>query len=244
MAANDAGYAMESDQEMSGILYGVGLGPGDPELITLKAARLIAAAKVVAYPALAGGNSFARSIASDLIAPGAREIVMEVPMTVARQPAQDAYDSGAAAIAAALEAGEDVVCLCEGDPFFYGSFMYLYARLFERFTVEVVPGVSSVMASAARARQPLVARNEVMTVIPGPLEAADMRARIETADSSSPLHNTKMLLQIHDELVFETPDALAQDAKGLIVERMEAAMDLKVPLIVDAHVSSDWFGGK
>ncbi len=210
---------------MSGILYGVGLGPGDPELITLKAARLIAAAKVVAYPALAGGNSFARSIASDLIAPGAREIVMEVPMTVARQPAQDAYDSGAAAIAAALEAGEDVVCLCEGDPFFYGSFMYLYARLFERFTVEVVPGVSSVMASAARARQPLVARNEVMTVIPGPLEAADMRARIETADSIVIMKVGRHLAKIRALLA-----ELGLEARAKYIERATLAEEVVLPL--------------
>ena len=113
---------------MTGTLYGVGVGPGDPELITRKAARLIEGAPVVAYPALAGNPSFARAIAADLIPAGAREIVMDVPMTVERAPAQEAYDRGAAEIAAALEAGDDVVCLCEGDPFFYGSFMYLHAR--------------------------------------------------------------------------------------------------------------------
>jgi len=113
----------------TGTLYGIGLGPGDPELITLKAARLIEAATTIAYPTLAGGDSFARAIAKDLIQPGTREIRMDVPMTTARQPAQDAYDVGAAAIAKTLETGENVACLCEGDPFFYGSFMYLNARL-------------------------------------------------------------------------------------------------------------------
>ncbi len=99
-------------------------------------------------------------------------------------------------------------------------------------------------------RKALAERMAINSVVQGSaadlikIAMIDIHHRIETADSSSPLHNTKMLLQIHDELVFETPDALAQDAKGLIVERMEAAMDLKVPLIVDAHVSSDWFGGK
>ena len=114
---------------MVGKLYGVGLGPGDPELMTLRTHRLISEAQVVAYPTLAGGDSFARSIAADVIRKDAREIVMDVPMSTAREPAQAAYDKGAAEIAAALEAGEDVVCLCEGDPFFYGSFMYLFARL-------------------------------------------------------------------------------------------------------------------
>jgi precorrin-2/cobalt-factor-2 C20-methyltransferase len=111
---------MEFDQKMSGILYGVGLGPGDPGLITVKSSRLISKARVIAYPSLAGGESFARSIAADLISPEAKEIVMDVPMTVERAPAQAAYDIGAKNIAAALDRGEDVVCLCEGDPFFYG----------------------------------------------------------------------------------------------------------------------------
>ncbi|WP_407494586.1 precorrin-2 C(20)-methyltransferase [Pseudooceanicola sp. MF1-13] len=168
---------------MSGKLYGVGLGPGDPDLMTLRAARLIEGAGVVAYPALAGGSSFARSIAADLIAPGAQEIVMDVPMTVERGPAQEAYDKGATQIAAALDAGQDVVCLCEGDPFFYGSFMYLFARLSNRYDVEVVPGVTSVSACSARAGRPLVARNERLTVLPGPLPEAELRDRIDGAEA-------------------------------------------------------------
>lgn len=168
---------------MAGKLWGVGLGPGDPDLLTLRAARLIGGADVVAYPALAGGDSFARSIAADLIPAGAREIVMDVPMTVERGPAQAAYDTGAAEIAAALEAGQDVVCLCEGDPFFYGSFMYLFARLSDRFEVEVVPGVTSVSACAARSGMPLVARNERLTVLPGPLPEPELRERIAGAEA-------------------------------------------------------------
>ncbi|MEX0969232.1 MAG: precorrin-2 C(20)-methyltransferase [Paracoccaceae bacterium] len=168
---------------MSGKLYGVGLGPGDPELMTLRAAKLVARARVLAFPTLEGGTSFARAIAAAHIAPGAVEIAINVPMSVARAPAQAAYDIGAAKIAEALEAGEDVVCLCEGDPFFYGSFMYLFARLSRRFEVEVVPGVTSVTAGAARAGCPLVARNERLTVLPGPLPAPELSARIEGAES-------------------------------------------------------------
>ncbi|MRU16287.1 precorrin-2 C(20)-methyltransferase [Roseovarius sp. A21] len=168
---------------MSGVLYGVGLGPGDPELMTLRAHRLIAGAQVVAYPSLAGGESFARSIAAGAIPAGAREIVMDVPMTTERAPAQAAYDAGAAEIAGELAAGRDVVCLCEGDPFFYGSFMYIFARLSGRFEVEVVPGVTSITTCAARAGMPLAARNERLTVLPGPLPEAELRARIEGAES-------------------------------------------------------------
>ncbi len=167
----------------AGRLYGVGVGPGDPDLVTLKAARLIAAARVIAYPTLAGAPSFARSIVADLIAPGAREIVMDLPMRAERAPAQAVYNEGATRIGAVLSGGGDVVCLCEGDPFFYGSFMYLHARLDPHFEVEVVPGVSSVMAAAARAGVPLAARNERMVVLPGPLPADVLSARIEDAEA-------------------------------------------------------------
>ena len=167
----------------TGTLYGVGLGPGDPDLITRKAARLIEGAGVVAYPTLAGGESFARAIAADLIAKDTQEIVLDIPMTTDRAPAQAAYDRGAKAIAEALQRGKDVVCLCEGDPFFYGSFMYLHARLSGRFTVEVVPGVTSLTACAARAGLPLAARNERVTVLPGPLPEVELRQRIEGAES-------------------------------------------------------------
>ncbi|MCR8724816.1 precorrin-2 C(20)-methyltransferase [Frigidibacter sp. ROC022] len=168
---------------MSGTLYGVGLGPGDPELMTLKAARLIETARVVAYPMLEGTPSFARQIAAGRIAPDAREIAMPVPMRLERGPAQAAYDAGAQAIAQVLDTGQDVTCLCEGDPFFYGSFMYLYARLAPRYRVEVVPGVTSLTAAATRAGRPLAARNEVVTVLPGPLPDAELEARIDMAET-------------------------------------------------------------
>ncbi|PWJ21967.1 precorrin-2 C(20)-methyltransferase [Jannaschia seohaensis] len=171
------------ERAKSGRLYGVGLGPGDPELITRRGARLIETAEVIAYPALAGGDSLARSIAAELIPAGAEEIVMDIPMTPARAPAQAAYDDGAARIAAALDTGRDVVCLCEGDPFFYGSFMYLFARLAPAYPVEVVPGVTSLTACAARAAMPLAARNEVMTVLPGPLPDDALRGHLRSADT-------------------------------------------------------------
>ena len=168
---------------MTGKLYGVGLGPGAPDLLTLRAVRLIENAQIIAYPALVGGDSFARSIASDYIPDDVDEIVLQVPMTTAREPAQAAYDTGAMQIANRLQAGENVVCLCEGDPFFYGSFMYLFARLSDRFDVEIIPGVTSVTACSAVAKMPLVARNERLTVLPGPMSAEELRMRINDAES-------------------------------------------------------------
>lgn len=210
---------------MTGKLYGVGLGPGDPDLMTLRAHRLIAGATVVAYPALAGGDSFARAIAADVIPTGAREIVMDVPMTVDRAPAQAAYDKGAAEIAAALEAGEDVICLCEGDPFFYGSFMYLFARLSERFDVEVVPGVTSITTCAARAGVPLAARNERLTVLPGPLPEAELRSRIEGAESVAIMKVGRHLAKIRGVI-----EALGLTEKAMYIERASLPEEVVCPL--------------
>ena len=187
---------------MKGKLYGVGLVPGAPDLLTLRAVRLIEGADVIAYPALVGGDSFARSIAADFIRNGVAEIAMEVPMTTERAPAQAAYDDGAARIAAALDAGQDVVVLCEGDPFFYGSFMYIFARLSDRYEAEVVPGVTSITACASVAQRPLVARNERLTVLPGPLPEDELRARIAGAESVAIMkvgrHLAKIRMVIED----------------------------------------------
>ncbi len=209
----------------AGTLYGVGLGPGAPDLITLRAARLIEAARVIAYPTLAGGQSFARSIAAELIAPGAQEIVMDMPMTVERGPAQAAYDDGAKKIAAALDAGDDVVCLCEGDPFFYGSFMYLFARLADRYRVEIVPGVTSLTAAAAAARRPLAARNERLTVLPGPLPEPELRARIEGAESVA-----IMKLGRHLPKVRAVIEDLGLTAHATYVERATLVAEIVRPL--------------
>lgn len=168
---------------MSGTLWGIGLGPGDPELITLKAARLIAAAGIVAYPALPGTESLARSIAAGHIREGSAELRVEIPMATDRSPAQQAYDLGAARIAEALREGHDVAFLCEGDPLFYGSFMYVAARLASEYPVEIVPGITSVSAATARLHLPLSARNQVLSVLPGPLPDAAMRRQIEAVDS-------------------------------------------------------------
>lgn len=210
---------------MSGILYGVGLGPGAPDLLTLRAARLIESAKVIAYPALEDGASFARSIAAGLIPAGAREIVMPVPMTTERPPAQAAYDRGAADIAAALEAGEDVVCLCEGDPFFYGSFMYIFARLAPRFEVVVVPGVNSIAAVAASAGKPLVARNERLTVLPGPLSEAELTERIAGAESVAIMKVGRHLPKIRHVI-----EALGLTDRATYVERASLPQEVVLPL--------------
>lgn len=161
---------------MTGTLHGVGLGPGDPDLMTVRARRLIEGARVLAYPQPEGRESLARSIAAAFIPEGIEEIPILLPMTPERGPAQEAYDRAAARLAGALE-GDDVVCLCEGDPMLYGSFAYLAARLGPRHRVVVTPGVSSISACAAAAGRPLALRDEPLAVIPATLPEAEIARR-------------------------------------------------------------------
>lgn len=169
---------------MSGRLFGVGVGPGDPELLTLKAVRLIVECPVIAYPAPAGGAaSMARQIAAPHIPVGKTEIVIETPMVPGQFPANDIYDRYAFEIAEHLIAGRDVAVLCEGDPFLFGSFMYLFGRLSADHPTEVVSGVSSLGACAARAEVPLVSRNQTLSVIPAPIDEEDLERGIAAADA-------------------------------------------------------------
>jgi len=167
---------------MTGTLYGVGVGPGAPDLLTLRAFQLISDAPVIAYPAPDTGESFARSIVASILGDDKTEIPIIIPMRTARFPASEIYDVSAQKIAAHLDAGRDVAVLCEGDPFFYGSYMYLHDRLAGRYRFEIVPGIASPMASAAVLGLPLVARNDVLTIVPAPGADDRLRSQIEAAD--------------------------------------------------------------
>jgi precorrin-2 C20-methyltransferase/precorrin-3B C17-methyltransferase len=178
---------------MSGLLYGVGLGPGDPELVTLKAARLIAAADVVAYHSGTHGRSIARSIAAALLPRGVIEEALVYPVTTERTAHPggyrgamvDFYDSSAERLAVHLRAGRTVVVLCEGDPLFYGSYMYLHDRLAPSFVTEVVPGVTSVSAAAAVAGKPLVRHEDVLTILPGTLPQPELARRLADTQAAA-----------------------------------------------------------
>ncbi len=170
---------------MSGTLYGLGVGPGDPDLITVKALKILRAAPVIAYPAPETGDSLARAIVAPHLPGGQTEIAIRIPIRTARHPAQEVYDHASEDIAAHLDAGRDVAAICEGDPFFYGSFMYLFHRVAERHAVEVIPGVSSLTACASALAAPLAARNDVLSVIPAPLDEDALRARLDAADAAA-----------------------------------------------------------
>ena len=178
---------------MSGRLFGVGLGPGDPELVTVKAARLIGAADVIAYHAARHGRSNARAIAESFLRAGQIEEPLIYPVTTETtdhpggyQGAIDEFYAAAAErLAAHLDAGRDVVVLAEGDPFFYGSYMHMHKRLAHRYETLVVPGVTSVSAASAVLGRPLMERDEVLTVLPGTLPPDELAARLTGTDSAA-----------------------------------------------------------
>jgi precorrin-2 C20-methyltransferase/precorrin-3B C17-methyltransferase len=178
-----------------GTLYGVGLGPGDPELITIKAARLIGAAPVIAYHSARHGRSIARGVASPYLRAGQIEEPLIYPLTVETTDhpggysgaLADFYRASAAKLADHLDAGRDVVVLCEGDPLFYGSYLHLHKRLAHRYPTEVVPGVTSVSAAAAVAGRPLVEGEEILTILPGTLAPETLTERLASTNPAAVL---------------------------------------------------------
>ncbi|MFD4671252.1 precorrin-2 C(20)-methyltransferase [Lentzea sp. NPDC058450] len=175
---------------MTGKLYGVGLGPGDPELVTVKAARLISEADVVAFHSARHGRSVAKTIAAPYFRDG--QIMEQLVYPVTTEDTDDYqgeidafYEEAAATLAAHLDAGRDVVVLAAGDPFFYGSYMHMHKRLKDRYEWEVVPGVTSVSGASAVLGTPLVERDEVLTILPGTLPPAELASRLADTDSAA-----------------------------------------------------------
>lgn len=173
----------------AGRCYGLGVGPGDPELITVKAQRILRSSPVVAYFSAAGRSSNALRVVEQMLVPDQEFIHLVYPMTTEPRAAGVSYDvvmrmfydESAETLAQVLASGRDVAVLCEGDPFFHGSFMYIHNRLGDRFLTEVVPGVTSMQAGAAVLGTPLVCLDEVLNVVSGTLPPAELRTRLEGA---------------------------------------------------------------
>jgi precorrin-2 C20-methyltransferase/precorrin-3B C17-methyltransferase len=190
----------------AGRLRGVGLGPGDPELVTVKAARLIGEADVIAYHSARHGRSIARSIALPYMRPGQVEELLVYPLTTEttdhpggyQGALDDFYAECAAKLAAHLDEGRDVVVLCEGDPLFYGSYMHMHKRLAHRYRTEVVPGVTSVSGASAVLGRPLVERDETLTVLPGTLPAGELAERLRGTDSAAVLKLGRTFEKVRD----------------------------------------------
>lgn len=175
-----------------GKLYGVGLGPGDPDLMTVRAVQVIGEADVVAYHSARHGRSIARSIAAPHLRPDHIEEALVYPVTTEttdhpggyRGALEEFYEQAAARLAAHLDAGRTVAVLAEGDPMFYGSYMHMHKRLADRYATEVVPGVTSVSAAAARLGTPLVEGEEILTILPGTLPEEELTARLAGTDTA------------------------------------------------------------
>ncbi|MFR9754906.1 precorrin-2 C(20)-methyltransferase [Streptomyces sp. TR06-5] len=176
-----------------GRLYGVGLGPGDPSLMTVRAIEVIEGADVVAYHSARHGRSIARSIAAGHLREDHIEEALVYPVTTEgtdhpggyRGALDEFYTESAARLAAHLDAGRSVAVLAEGDPLFYGSYMHMHKRLADRYPTEVVPGVTSVSAAAARLGTPLAEGEEVLTVLPGTLPEEELAARLAATDAAA-----------------------------------------------------------
>ncbi|MGD9620794.1 MAG: precorrin-2 C(20)-methyltransferase [Mycolicibacterium sp.] len=176
----------------TGTLWGVGLGPGDPELVTVKAARVIGSVDVVAYHSARHGRSIARAIAQPYLRAGQIEEHLVYPVTT--EPVdhpggypgaiEDFYHKSAERIAAHLSAGRDVALLAEGDPLFYSSYMHMHTRLTQRFNAVIVPGVTSVSAASAAVATPLVQGDQVLTILPGTLPPDELRRRLADTDAA------------------------------------------------------------
>jgi precorrin-2 C20-methyltransferase/precorrin-3B C17-methyltransferase len=223
----------------TGTLYGVGLGPGDPELVTVKAVRLITAASVIAYHSARHGTSIARAIAAPYLRPGQIEEQLVYPVTTETTDHPGGY-AGAVAefyahasdrLAAHLEAGRDVVLLAEGDPLFFSSYMHMHKRLVGRFDTVIVPGVTSMSAAASTAATPLVEGDEVLTVLPGTLPGPDLARWLRGTDAAAILKVSRHFGDIRDAV---TQAGRLDDA--YYVERASTPGERAMPLAeVPAH---------
>jgi precorrin-2/cobalt-factor-2 C20-methyltransferase len=221
---------------ITGRLLGIGVGPGDPELLTLKALRHLQATPVVAYVSARGQPSIARQIAAPHLQPGQREINIALPMHPSPELADAAYDEGASRIGTELERGRDVAVLCEGDPLLYGSFNQLLKRLVPFYPTEIVPGITSITAAAAAARKPLTVRNDTLAVLPATLPKEALRARLGQTTAA-------VILKVgrHLNMVRQVLDELNLLDRAICVERASTAEQRVMPLVDMKEVSAPYF---
>jgi precorrin-2/cobalt-factor-2 C20-methyltransferase len=216
-----------------GRLYGVGVGPGDPELMTLKAARLLKAAPVVAFFCKRGQRGHGRTIVEGFLAEGVVEEELAYPVTVELPSADPGYhaalggfyDASAARLAAHLDAGRDVVVVSEGDPFFYGSFMPIFHRLAADYETEVVAGVSGMAGCWTRARTPITYGDDVLAVLPGTLSSEALKAHLARVDAAVIMKLGRNFAKVRAAL-----EELGLASRAVYVERGTMAGEKVMPL--------------
>ena len=214
-------------------LFGIGTGPGDPELLTLKAARLLREAEVVAHFAKSGETGHARRIAGEYLGPDTEELRFDYPYTTEipkgsapyREAMTSFYDRAATEISAVLDGGRDVALICEGDPLFYGSFMYVNDRLAERYRTEIVPGITAMTACWSRAGTPMTRGDDCLSVLAGTLDEDALLRRLESADASVIMKAGRHLPKIRRAL-----DRAGLLERAILVERGSMPEERIVPL--------------
>ncbi|MDG9874513.1 precorrin-2 C(20)-methyltransferase [Pseudomonas juntendi] len=227
-----------------GRLLGLGVGPGDPELITVKALRLLREAPVVGYFVAKGKRGNAFGIIETHLQPAQTLLPLVYPVTTEALPAplsyeqviSDFYDEASVQVAEHLDAGRDVAVICEGDPFFYGSYMYLHDRLAQRYEAEVIPGVCSMLGGASVLGAPLVYRNQSLSVLSGVLPADELKRRLADADAAVIMKLGRNFPKVRDVLA-----ELGLDGRALYVERATMANQKIVPLDQVDPLSSPYF---
>jgi precorrin-2/cobalt-factor-2 C20-methyltransferase len=217
---------------MTGVLHVVGVGPGDPELMTMRAVRVIGASPVVAHFCKGGRAGHARSVAWAYVAASAIELRFAYPFTTEisvadpRYPSEMAifYEKCAEVLSAHLTDGRDVALICEGDPFFYGSAMYLYDRLRARHPVQVTPGVTGMSGSWSRAGTPMTHGDDVLAILPGTLPLDELVGRLGACDAAVIMKLGSNLPKIRVAL-----DRAGLTARAIYVERATMAGEIIVP---------------
>lgn len=217
-----------------GRLIGVGVGPGDPELMTLKAMRALREADVVAHFAKTGAASNARATVVGHLRAGIEEMELLYPMTTEfprdeatyRDTMRDFYDASAATIASRLDAGRVVAVISSGDPLFYGSYMHLHVRLMGRYPAEVVPGVTAMSGCWSAVGVPIVQGDDVFTVLPGTLPQHELERRLKETDAAVVMKIGRNLPKVRRAL-----DRVGRLARAMYVERATMANAVMTPLI-------------
>jgi precorrin-2/cobalt-factor-2 C20-methyltransferase len=225
-------------------IYGVGLGPGDPELMSVKAARLIAKAGVVAHFRKPGRPGNARTLVNGMLAPAVIEEVLEYPVTIEialEDPAYNEalrsfYDQCVQRLLHHIEAGRDVTVLCEGDPFFYGSFMHLHSRITGRAPVVVVPGISGMSGCWTASGIPITFGDDVLTVIPATLDEATLSERFKSIDALVVMKLGRNLPKVRRAL-----QAAGLADRAIYVERGTMADEKVVPLVEKTDDEAPYF---